>query len=67
MKSRYPWLILCAVLTTSGCSSLGVKPWERNLLSRDDMLMDSDALDLAFDDLGDQWVKNIENPVAMLV
>ena len=50
MKTRYHWLILCVVLTASGCSSLGVKPWERNLLAREDMLMDADALDLAFDE-----------------
>ncbi len=50
MKTRYHWLILCAVLAASGCSSLGVKPWERNLLAREDMLMDADALDLAFDE-----------------
>ena len=43
-------LVLCSALIASGCSSLGVKPWERNLLAREDMLMDADALDLAFDE-----------------
>jgi hypothetical protein len=43
-------LMLCAMLAASGCSSLGVKPWERNILARDDMLMDADGLDLAFDE-----------------
>jgi hypothetical protein len=47
---RYQWLIICLLLTTSGCSSLGVKPWERDILSREDMLMEADALDLAFDE-----------------
>ncbi len=47
---RYEWLIVCALLLSSGCSSLGVKPWERNILARDDMLMDADSLDLAFDE-----------------
>jgi hypothetical protein len=54
MKIRYQYLMLClmlgTVLAASGCSSLGVKPWERNILSRDDMLMDADGLDLAFDE-----------------
>jgi hypothetical protein len=54
MKIRYQCLMLClmlcAVLAASGCSSLGVKPWERNILARDDMLMDADGLDLAFDE-----------------
>jgi hypothetical protein len=38
------------VLGVSGCSSLGVKPWERNVLAQDDMLMDADAIDLALDE-----------------
>ena len=50
MKIRYQCLMLFAVLIASGCSSLGVKPWERNILARDDMLMDADGLDLAFDE-----------------
>ena len=54
MKIRYQCLklclVLCLMLAASGCSSLGVKPWERNILARDDMLMDADGLDLAFDE-----------------
>ncbi|MDH3635538.1 MAG: DUF4266 domain-containing protein [Gammaproteobacteria bacterium] len=50
MKTRLCSLILCALIGASGCSSLGVKPWERNLLAREDMLIDADALDLAFDE-----------------
>jgi hypothetical protein len=54
MKARHQHLVLslmlCTVLAASGCSSLGVKPWERNILARDDMLMDADGLDLAFDE-----------------
>jgi hypothetical protein len=47
---RYQWLIICVLLATSGCSSLGVKPWERDILSREDMLMEADGLDLAYDE-----------------
>jgi hypothetical protein len=50
MTAKYHWLILCVVIVTSGCSSLGVKPWERNLLAQDDMLMDADTIDLALDE-----------------
>ena len=50
MTVKYHWLILCAVLGVSGCSSLGVKPWERNVLAQDDMLMDADTIDLALDE-----------------
>ncbi len=41
--------ILCAVLI-SGCSSLGVKPWQRDVLARREMQLDSDPLDAAIDD-----------------
>jgi hypothetical protein len=50
MKLRYQWLIICVLLATSGCSSLGVKPWERDILAREDMLMEADGLYLAFDE-----------------
>ena len=50
MIARIRWLLIAALLLTAGCSSLGVKPWERNLLARDDMLMNADALDLAYDE-----------------
>jgi len=50
MKTLFATTLLLALLTATGCSSLGVKPWERNLLARDDMLMDADAIDLALDE-----------------
>ena len=50
MKRLSACLLLAIALLGSGCSSLGVKPWEREILARDDMLMDADALDLAFDE-----------------
>ena len=34
----------------SGCSSLGVKPWERDILARDDMALDNAPMDSGFDD-----------------
>ena len=33
-----------------GCSSLGVKPWEREVLAREDMRLDSNPVDAAIDD-----------------
>ena len=50
MIARTRWLLIAALLLTAGCSSLGVTPWERDLLARDDMLMNADALDLAYDE-----------------
>jgi len=43
-------ILLSGCLLISGCSSLGVQPWERDLLARDDMALDNAPLDSAFDD-----------------
>jgi Domain of unknown function (DUF4266) len=37
-------------LTASGCSTIGVKPWERDLMARRDMQLSAEALDAKFDD-----------------
>ena len=50
MKPAMLTLVLTIGIAGSGCASLGVKPWERNLLARDDMLLDADAIDLALDE-----------------
>jgi len=45
--------VLCLITSTafvSGCSSLGVKPWQRDVLAREEMQLDSDPLDAAIDD-----------------
>ncbi len=45
--------ILSVVITTvlaSGCSSLGVQPWERDLLAKDEMSLSSSPIDSALDD-----------------
>jgi len=44
-----PLMILGAILS-SGCTSLGVKPWEREVLARPDMQLGADPLDAAIDD-----------------
>ena len=51
MRTAMLSLLFGSILIISGCSSLGVKAWERNLLARNDMLMDADAVDLALDEL----------------
>lgn len=52
MKSR--WLMLPLALSVGlslgGCATLGVKPWQRELLSREDMQLDADPLDAAIDE-----------------
>src|ERR1700679_4331636 len=50
---RYRLNLLCIMLgmvLISGCSSIGVKPWQRDVLARDEMRLDSDPLDAAIDD-----------------
>ena len=42
--------LLLAAAALSGCAHLGAQPWEREVLARDDMQLDSNALDTAFDD-----------------
>ncbi len=36
--------------TLTGCANLGVKPWERDVLARPEMALDSDPLTSALDD-----------------
>ncbi len=43
-------LILGALLTCSGCSSMGVDPWDRDVLAKDEMQLTSDPLEAALDD-----------------
>ncbi|MCG9695380.1 DUF4266 domain-containing protein [Shewanella sp. Isolate11] len=46
-KTLLAILITCSL---SGCSSLGVQPWEKDQLARADMALDAEKLDLALDD-----------------
>lgn len=34
----------------SGCANLGVKPWERDLLAKDEMALNASPLDNSLDD-----------------
>ena len=43
-------VIFLAITLASGCSSLGVQPWERDLLAKDEMALTSSPLDAALDD-----------------
>jgi hypothetical protein len=43
------FLIIIATLA-GGCTSLGVKPWERDVLARPEMQLGGDPLDSAIDD-----------------
>ena len=40
----------CLLLVLSGCSSMGVDPWDRDVLAREDMQLIVDPLEAATDD-----------------
>jgi Domain of unknown function (DUF4266) len=42
--------LISGVAFLSGCSSLGVKPWQRDVLAREEMRLDANPLDAAIDD-----------------
>jgi len=47
---RKVWLLGVGCVLLQGCASVTVKPWEREVLARDDMQLDAHALDAAIDD-----------------
>lgn len=51
MKTKIQRMLLISTLVAmSGCSSLGVEPWERDLLAKDEMSLNADPVDAALDD-----------------
>ena len=48
--NKYKALIILSVILMSGCSSLGVQPWERDLLAKEEMALTSAPIDAALDD-----------------
>jgi hypothetical protein len=43
------WAIV-SMIGLAGCSNLGVQPWEREVLARDDMQLDANPVEAALDD-----------------
>ncbi len=41
---------LIAICVLSGCSSMGVEPWERDVLAKEEMQLTTDAVEAATDD-----------------
>jgi Domain of unknown function (DUF4266) len=52
MTTRTQSLILLAgaALALGGCASIGVKPWQRSILAREDMQLNAEPLMHAIDD-----------------
>ena len=42
--------LLAACLAMQGCASVGVEPWERDVLARPEMSLDANPIDAAIDD-----------------
>jgi len=47
--NRYRILFILSMVLLSGCSSLGVEPWQRDLLAKKEMALISSPIDSAFD------------------
>ncbi len=50
MKVALRTALLATVGALCGCANIGVKPWERSVLARDDMQIVSDPLDSSIDE-----------------
>jgi hypothetical protein len=52
MKSKHLsfLFLVCSAAIASGCTSLGVKPWQRDVLAREEMQLGADPVDAAIDD-----------------
>ena len=43
-------LILAMLLAMSACSSMGVEPWDRDIMAKEEMQIPSDPVEAALDD-----------------
>jgi len=43
-------VILCLTAAASGCSSMGVEPWERDVLAKEEMQLTTDPVEAGIDD-----------------
>ncbi|NVK25020.1 MAG: DUF4266 domain-containing protein [Gammaproteobacteria bacterium] len=50
MKVKPLIFIFVLISTLSGCSSLGVQPWERGTLAKQEMSLNASPLDSSLDD-----------------
>ena len=49
MRGRFG-LLLVLPLLAAGCASMGVEPWERDVLAKDEMQLTTDEIEAATDD-----------------
>ncbi|MGQ8365384.1 DUF4266 domain-containing protein [Glaciecola sp. 1036] len=43
-------VFLLCIAQLGGCASLGVEPWERQFLAKEEMALDAEGVDLGLDD-----------------
>jgi hypothetical protein len=43
-------IILVMMIAVSGCSSMGVEPWDRDILAKEEMQLTTDPLEASVDD-----------------
>ncbi len=44
------YILLAAFFAVTGCSSMGVEAWDRDILAKDEMQLTSDPVEAALDD-----------------
>ncbi|MEE4246821.1 MAG: DUF4266 domain-containing protein [Kangiellaceae bacterium] len=49
-KTKFATYLLLTAASLSGCSSLGVEPWERDLLAKTHMALTYDPIEAGLDD-----------------
>ena len=42
--------LVASLFVVAGCSSMGVEPWDRDILAKEEMQLTTDALEAATDD-----------------
>ena len=50
MNIAHGSVLLASLCCLGGCANIGVKPWERSVLARDDMQIVSEPLDASIDE-----------------
>ena len=43
-------ILIGLLIVVTGCSGLGVKPWQRDLMAREDMRLDANSIDTSLDE-----------------
>jgi hypothetical protein len=50
LKQFFRLMSLAALISVTGCASLGVEPWDRDILAKDEMQLVVDPIEAATDD-----------------